>query len=180
MAQRASVCQYIGTGENFNLHCLSLSLHLSLDISVFPHLHHIYVSLFLNISISFRLKMGKRTEQFGAPCLLTCQSHNNCLFFWRKRKYVDETTTTKLKPNKPRLLDPIFSTNNCHLLNPLIFSLYTTFKGIDQWEKRWVGRGMAFDRSSFKLRFSNNSSQAPSSERPKATRANPVSVILNQ
>jgi hypothetical protein len=47
---------------------------------------------------------------------------------------------------------------------------FITFKGIDQWEKRWVGSGsIRYPPKVFSLRFLKKSVQAPSCKRHKTT-----------
>jgi hypothetical protein len=72
---------------DFTLHCLSLYLHLSSDISVSIisyHLrlsHHLYLLYCTYISISPLMQNWKRTKQFGAHRLLTWKSPMNLVVF---------------------------------------------------------------------------------------------------
>ncbi len=110
MAQRASVCQYIGAWVTYlfqKLHCLSPYLHLSSDIT--SPLSSLTISVSLTISISYTVhphltpnaKLEKRTKQFGAHRLLTWKSPINLVVFWRTRLKADRNIKKKNNPRSP-------------------------------------------------------------------------------
>jgi hypothetical protein len=82
LAQEASVRQYIGAGDN-SVYIVYLYISNFLQMSPAPSLSPspspstLYLPY---ISISSQLRTGKRTEQFGAPCLFLTEKEIS----WRK------------------------------------------------------------------------------------------------